>query len=236
MLNKYKYMKREKRISVKFYVNEKLKPKEINDKTCYPVYAQIVYNTKSSKFKLSIGQLETIYVEKKKGLKDNRFIQLSKDLAYYEEKVKKIISYEVANKPKFSLKGISKKIERYEKPIKSDLYIQLENMMADFFKEVLTYREYIEYEKLTGTTAKIALFKSKVTAEKFSTYSTGKLYLALLEFDRIDKLIGLKERTVYDWVIANKRTGVLANAGELLSNKDRAFVVLFDEFLGRIIA
>lgn len=100
--------KREKKITVKFFLNEAVEPiMGESKKKHYPLYVQVTYNRKNMQFKSKYSE----YYE--------RLDEVKPSLLRFEERViKSIVSYEAANlKGEYDLKGLKKKYEVYSNSI-----------------------------------------------------------------------------------------------------------------------
>ena len=146
-------MQKEKTISVRNFVNYDLKTKIINGKEYSPVYVQVNYDGKNTKFKLEI-QDYPIYVATKLGLKDSSYIALNDEILKQESLLKEIVLYEVKkHKSNFSLRRIGRRLRNYEKKLdyffealtKEDLERHLEDKMIykDYLK-MLSIKSYNE--------------------------------------------------------------------------------------------
>jgi len=97
-------IKREKKITVKFFLNEAVEPVTgEGKKKYYPLYVQVTYDRKNMQFKSKYGEHYSSLEEVKPAL-----------MQFEERVIKNIISYE-ANKEKgeYNLKGLKRKYEVY---------------------------------------------------------------------------------------------------------------------------
>ena len=100
--------KREKKITVKFFLNEAVEPvRGEGKKKCFPLYVQVTYNRKNMQFKSKYSE----YYE--------RLEEVKSSLLQFEERViKSTVTYEAANvKEEYDLKGLKKKYEVYSTSI-----------------------------------------------------------------------------------------------------------------------
>lgn len=100
--------KREKKITVKFFLNEAVEPvRGEGKKKYYPLYVQVTYNRKNMQFKSKYSEYYESLDEVKSSL-----------LQFEETVIKTIVSYEAANvKGEYNLKGLKKKYEVYSTSI-----------------------------------------------------------------------------------------------------------------------
>lgn len=77
---KYKKHKLEKKVSVRFYLNKKLKAKNINDKLLYPLYVQVIINSQTKHFK----SLTNLYTSEDQL---SNFLEINKILFSEEERI-----------------------------------------------------------------------------------------------------------------------------------------------------
>lgn len=100
--------KREKKITVKFFLNEAVEPvRGEGKKKYYPLYIQVTYNRKNMQFKSKYSEYYESLDEVKQSL-----------LRFEERVIKSIVSYEAANvKEEYDLKGLKKKYEVYSTSI-----------------------------------------------------------------------------------------------------------------------
>ncbi len=99
-------MKRPKKVTVKFFLNEHLKEIEREDGNYYPLYVQITYNRKNTQIKCAYGG----FYKSMEQLED----QYAPLLRFEEEIFKKTVYYELGQQgEEFQLRGIGKKYDAY---------------------------------------------------------------------------------------------------------------------------
>ena len=149
-------MKKEKTITIKHFVNFDVKPKMVDGDEFYPVYTQIVYNRKNTKFKTKISG-DPILVKKELELKDSNYLNKSNDILNQNDKIETIIRYEesILN-DSFSLKGIGNRLVTYNSPI-INIYKELykNSSVEKYLKSVLTYDDYTYWDNLEDINSQI---------------------------------------------------------------------------------
>ena len=99
-------MKKPKKITVKFFLNENLQPIQVDGERFYPLYTQVTYDRKNTQIKCAYGWYY-------RDLKHVR--EIEPHLLPFEEKVlKKSVTHELSLQgDSFRLKGLGKKYENY---------------------------------------------------------------------------------------------------------------------------
>ncbi|MGB0864488.1 MAG: hypothetical protein ACPGXZ_16310 [Saprospiraceae bacterium] len=218
----------DKKVSVKFYLNTKLKPKERFGGKFYPVYVRVTYDRKNTTFKynhLLTNQPLLMSEKEKPYLLEGRFY--GKVLNEMKETILNIVSYEINRfKSNFSLAGLSDRIRCYYSPINL-IFI---NLAKDGIKSIvdnhLTVKEYESVLKIDDIPLKLKQIKDFLPKEIFSeifdlrdlqtNYSTINDLEDFVFFENkgVDKFNILlhfflteykKEITPYNWVINNDR-------------------------------
>jgi hypothetical protein len=134
-------MAKEKKIGVRFYLNDRLKPKVIAGTETFPVYCQITFNRKNI-------QCHVPLIYKGGTITKQEFIQatelgtlpeIATQLQQFEDKARQIIRIEYKHyNDRFSLKGFANDLHHYDMP----LFVLLENQLK---------RAVIEFGKATET-------------------------------------------------------------------------------------
>ncbi|MEQ8706819.1 MAG: hypothetical protein RIC19_23000 [Phaeodactylibacter sp.] len=136
-------MAKEKKIGIRFYLNDRLKPKMIAGKETFPVYCQITFNRKNI-------QCNVPLIYKGGTLTKQEFLQatelatlpeVANQLQLFEDKARKVIRIEYKHyKDRFTLKGFADDLYHYDSP----LFVLLENQLK---------RAVIEFGEATETIA-----------------------------------------------------------------------------------
>jgi len=112
-------MAKEKKISLKYYINNRVKPMVINGEDCFPLYVQISYNRKTTQVKVTKPyRLEdAIYLNPAKFDSDekieNALAILNEDNPYYNLKIiEKLIRHEIRLAGEdYTLKGFGNRVD-----------------------------------------------------------------------------------------------------------------------------
>ncbi|MDB5274691.1 MAG: hypothetical protein JWO58_3058 [Chitinophagaceae bacterium] len=115
-------MKKQKKVTVKFFVNKTVKPELVGKEKRYPLYMILTYNRRNTTLKSLYGGY---YKDIQQAEKE------SPGLLSFEERIlQKIVRYELAKEEEsFDLKGMYAKYEKYSESI--------ENILSKHFKNVL---------------------------------------------------------------------------------------------------
>ncbi len=134
-------MAKEKKIGVRFYLNDRLKPRVIAGKETFPVYCQITFDRKTL-------QCHVPLIYKGGTITKQEFLQATESgtlpevatqLQQFEDKARQIIRIEYKHyKDRFSLKGFANDLYHYDTP----LFVLLENQLK---------RAVIEFGEATDT-------------------------------------------------------------------------------------
>jgi hypothetical protein len=100
-------MKKPKKITVKFFLNERVKPVKENKALTYPLYMLIIYNRNNTSIKSHYGGFY-------KSLQEAEKSHYPGFLAFEERIIKKTAEYELSKRgEKFDLKGLHEKYDKY---------------------------------------------------------------------------------------------------------------------------
>lgn len=99
-------MKKPKKITVKFFLNENLQPLKKEDGEYHPLYTQITYDRKNTQIKCAYGWF---YKTLNQVREDEPYL-----LAFEERVLKRSVNYELSLRgDEFRLKGLGRKYENY---------------------------------------------------------------------------------------------------------------------------
>lgn len=201
-------MAKEKKISVKYFVNTKLKPRKINGFDCFPVYVMIGYNKNSYKFKLKIDGNRDIYVKNEEGLSKMKYLKLEDKLANREKMIKKIIRYEEGRNPFFSLVNFSKKLAIYDLDIGDFLKNGINYFLDEVAKSTLSYKDFLKYSKIENVHDKIIKMQPFLSIEDEFHRNVIGFALFHSRFYIYTSIIKEKKITIYDWLFNGFRNKV----------------------------
>lgn len=130
--------KREKKISFRYILNESVKPRIIKDYKLYPIYIQVNYNRKNTKFSSSSlnGQISDTTKE---------FFPLEVQKLKNKEKIIiDIIRYEakLIKGDKYSVKGLGDRLKLYTAYLVDILKQNLAKEADEYLMDTLSYRKY----------------------------------------------------------------------------------------------
>lgn len=142
-------MAKEKKITIKHYLNDKVKPQAIpynweNNKT-HPVYTLITYNRQSNNiafdwnfgfYGIDIDKFDSLFIKKEK-------IHFNKKIEELEAIIKDSIRYEAKkDEESMSLKGFAQRIIKYQAHICRILNFYVYMDVLDFLQDYLIVRKY----------------------------------------------------------------------------------------------
>jgi hypothetical protein len=127
---------REKKVTLKFFVNQAVQPMVEGKTKRYPLYVLITYDRKNTMMRCHYG---TYY----KDLGEIDKVHYPGLLAMEERIIRKTIAYEMAEKHDFDLRGIYRKYEPYSVGI----HVLLERYLKDQLWNILLRLEPFEYAK-----------------------------------------------------------------------------------------
>jgi hypothetical protein len=196
-------MKKPKKITVKFFLNEYLQPIALeNGKMGYPLYTQITYERKNTQIKCSYGGYYDSYQNVKK--------QHETMLAFEDKLLRKSVQYEVQKfGEEFQLRGLGRKYDTYSQGIHHifDNYmkmrlrdiLQKKAQPARFFEILQTERATISffllYEASQRLFDNVAQIIPPHIAEEIEIYKLyHSFYAEILEGNIFDF------PTVIDWL------------------------------------
>lgn len=178
-------MKKPKKITVKFFLNNNLQEVKTDQGAAYPLYTQITYNRRNTQIKCYYGGY---YVTLEEAQVKNRAL-----LSFEEALFRKTVQYEINRQGnKFELKGLGKKYDTYCVGIHSlfnkYLKVRLKNMIykatpADFLQVIDFDRSEADIETLYIVCQKLfdnldAIFKSDFL-EEVTLYKLYKRFYPL---------------------------------------------------------
>lgn len=197
-------MKKPKKITIKFFLNQLLGPAEIvegeKNKKYYPLYIQVTYNRKNMQLKSMYGEYYANLKEVKPGL-----------MEFEESIIRTLITYEsshVANPDSYELKGLKKKFEIYSTSLWQALELYLKPLLRS---EILkTKDELIPILDMTSAHATVGkLFKGvQLLFKGFHDKLPIKLKGQLSAYEQFQSCItqpvfDFTFPTIIDWVAGN---------------------------------
>lgn len=135
---------KEKKISIKYILNDRAKPKDKEGVESFPIYIQIVFNRQVSRFPYSVVGKQDNYVTKKEfeeKYREREVIESDLLEAVIRREVKLIgISA-------FSLKGLPDRIPTYNLYVMMDvIYGYITIRFNDLLSDILSHRQYLLME------------------------------------------------------------------------------------------
>ncbi len=180
-------MAKEKKITVKFYLNKIRKAKEKADLSIngnsepiklYPVYVRLIFNKNNTQFKLSLANVETVlYPLEAEKLGIENYPPYKKEILKKKRMIEDVVRREVnyIGVEKYSFINIAYRIEQYDKTITSELnkflIANLDNLHSlylipmNFFKVVNETNPFAKIklaEKLAGQKIKIPAYMESI--------------------------------------------------------------------------
>lgn len=202
-------MAKEKKITIKYYLNKSLKAKEIDGKTHFPLYMQLVYNRQNIRLKLKIDNKKTIYLDEEMGLSDSKFIQLRDKLNKKEFRMRQIIRYEVQNRVNFSLANFSKRLAIYEWNLLRTIKAGLSWSMELIAQKEFNYNKFMDFKKKDFLSRfdiiSQILIKNKA---KKTDRNVRLILLSGFMYNQLTDVFSaedLSEIKIYDWVLGGSR-------------------------------
>jgi hypothetical protein len=206
--------KREKKITVKFFLNEAVEPiMGESKKKHYPLYVQVTYNRKNMQFKSKYSE----YYESLHGVKPS--------LLTFEEKViKSVINYEIGKvKADYDLKGLKRKYEVYSVSILEAVEHYLKpKLRTSVFKTNNELSLTLNFDSAHSTTDK--LYKAaQLLFKDFDSYLTDKLKEELEAYNHYQKfyrpVLTYNFPTLIDWADGSYRSELEKKLNDAFKNK-----------------
>lgn len=140
-----------KKISIKHYLNLKLKPSYPDGAVeMYPLYTQVIYDSKSTKFR-TFNSLKFLggsyfFAKSEEGnVSDGSFLKEMPQLIDTDKVILQIVEFEIKKfKGDFKLKGLGKRFPIYASPVLSVVNDSIGFGMNYFMGSKFTYNEFIE--------------------------------------------------------------------------------------------
>lgn len=207
-------IKREKKITVKFFLNEAVGPvRGEGKKKYYPLYVQVTYNRKNMQFKSKYSEYYESLDEVKPSL-----------LRFEERVIKSIVSYEVVNvKGEYDLKGLKKKYEVYSTSILEALEHYLKPKLG--LAVLKTGSELAKVLNFTDVNVTVnVLYKAaQLLFKDFDSYLQDKVKEELNGYDHYQKfyrpVLTYNFPTLIDWVDGSYRRELEMKLDDAFKNK-----------------
>lgn len=149
-------MKRKKKISISYFLNDKLKP-ESNEKglESYPIYAQINYNKKNTKIRVRFSNYGIGYKITKERFNElfinNIDSKINQLISEYEQTLRGIIYYEEEKlKDDFKLSKIQHRLNWYEESLGDIVLYHAIDDFQEWAKDYVVYRNYEDIFHASG--------------------------------------------------------------------------------------
>lgn len=229
----------DKTLSIKHYLNKNLKPvidKE-NGRKQFPLYTQVVYETKSTKFKaftntnpnpnLSTSDFDTwiCYEECDEDIRNGKMDCLPKEIIEADKQIAEIIEYEISKqKNNFNLKGLGNRLEVYWTSVDIILSEALYDSVLFYLGSKLLHNEFEEivypYEKnkqLDKIMEEVSIIKPEIIEEMPEIIKNWfSLFLGLVWFNVEHQ----KRFTCYQWLIKGANRHFASVVEEIFKQHD----------------
>lgn len=220
-------MRFKKNVSIKYIVLDSAKPRIKDGNSYLPVYTQVVYEGKNTKFKTTILG-KPVYVKENLGLLDTNFSDFKMQLEEVKKLIETIVYYEVdLLKERFTLKGLGKRIQFYFQSIEQ-VFMSLLDLwgVKDYLKSKLTYNQYVEWEKIENLNQKgIYLHNLSYGEDGFTDKPLSGLFKLfpdtpepvkaginmIMDWDRLKKLLPNDRITFYEWIFVREPHQLISN-------------------------
>lgn len=179
-------MAKEKKIGVKFYANQRIKPKSIlwNNAmvTAYPLYCAVSFNQDTGHFRVLVDQTPVLVTPDLAQLKGNSYLE--KTLSDLEEQITRVIKVLSKYNPDFSARNINRKVRAFKESISTHA---LEAPMSLYMGRIVdeSYSEYIINTIVYGIKVLLEDFSS-MTVLDWLDGGNEKLRLKLEKYENID--------------------------------------------------
>lgn len=214
-----------KKISVRYYLNTKLKKKILNGDSqeilytpknvigdLYPIYVQVIYDKKTTRFatKCNLNRESVLYYGDEKTVEN---INQGKIDSPYKDNyegyfnvdfIRDIIIHETNffKKDKYSLKGLGKKISYYKSKFNGEIEDGINNSFDEYLKDILTYRQFLHMEDNFFGARDMLKYCKEIIPNFINTISKEtKDALTAYWLLRIFPT----EMTIYDWSVKDGR-------------------------------
>lgn len=187
--------KKEKKVTVKLFLNKDLKPVQYKtqnvDFTLYPLYARIIYNQKSTKFRF---QPET-------WLDENDNIELRPNLQKKVDIIYNILDYELEDQgDKFKIQKFGERLKFYDESVITTYLVHIQNQLS---KKI----NFISPE-IAKKVLKLNVFEQIFTMkDKLKTNDFFSHFLFILIDILICEYVSMfdKDITVYEWMLKGRK-------------------------------
>jgi hypothetical protein len=189
-------MAREKKITVKPFLNQLLKSKqfELDEGELYPLYFQVIYDKKTTRFQAGNNWFP---LKQEDQLKNNPVI------AGTANAIKKIIRHESERVEDFVIKGIGDRIKSYSTDMGTACKISLSQQIGNALKLSMTVAEYELWEtKSVSDRIEDGIIKLANSTSK----ELARIYLLSSLID----IFAPEGLTVFSWLISEERNQVIA--------------------------
>lgn len=202
-------MAKEKKIGIKYYLNDNLKPTIKGDTVLFPLYIRITYNGEVTRIKaidffkrpILLDEGNEVDNEVSNLLKDDRNLYLK---TYLERNLlEKVIRLEIKlNQSNFTLNGLGDRLKYYSNSLFTRTEFDASSSLESFLGDHLTYNEFISTVLNYDDPIDLFLY-SNDRIENFNEIIPNDTKQALItmiltrEFD--------ENLTIYDWIMKNKR-------------------------------
>ncbi len=207
--------KREKKITVKFFLNEAVEP-VIGEgkKKHYPLYVQVTYNRKNMQFKSKYSEYYGSLDEVKPSL-----------LRFEEKVIKSIVSYEVVNiTGEYDLKGLKKKYEVYSTSILEVLEHYLKPKLRLAVLKTGSELSMVLNFTDVNVTVNLLYKAAQLLFKDFDSYLSDKVKEELNAYNHYQKIyrpvLTYNFPTLIDWVDGSYRRELEKKLDETFKNKE----------------
>jgi hypothetical protein len=188
-------MGKEKKVTVKPFLNKKLKSKQfaLGEGELYPLYFQVIYDQKTTRFQAGNNWFA---VDQEDQLKNNPVV------AGTISAIKKIIRHEAERVEGFVIKGIGDRIKSYSTDMGTACKISLSQQIGNTLKSSVTV---VDFEVWNTKNVSDKIEDGIIKLGSSASEELARLYLlsALVDIFAPDGL------TVFSWLISEERNEVV---------------------------
>lgn len=184
-------MAREKKITVKPFLNKSINSKSISidSSEFYPLYCQVIYDKRTTRFQLGNNWFAA-------ELEDD--LLASSDVQKLIEIISKIVRYEAKRNDQFTIKGIGDRFKSYCSKLETVTVLLLVNEISTALSEKVTHSVYTEWDS-KSTTEKIQSGLRMLHGD--GPESMGRL----LNLGVVVKELDMFNLSLYDWLLGKHR-------------------------------
>lgn len=232
-------------VSLKHFLNKRLKGKVIDGIGHYALYTMVTYNNNNTQFKAFLDksdQNKAIYIqsfnEDKLKNGDSSFIR-AKDyqrLTEINEWILNIVEYEINRyKDEFSVKGLSTRLEIYVSEILDFINLIGKRGLMEAMGDELTHNNYVKLDKHKGdfkskfNKAVNLLYVQNPNRKEFISQEVQNLYKVYMDFENFD--FSSINTTCFDWISNEKIAKEFKNNAKYSNIDLKEFLYLLESII-----